>query len=69
MAQSVELLTLGFGSGRDLRVVRSSLVAGSVLRVESAGDSPSAPPACVRSLSKINKSILFQKRTALRKEL
>ena len=36
MAQSVEHLTLDFGSGPDLRVVGSRPTAGSVLSVESA---------------------------------
>ena len=31
-----EHLTLGFGSGRDLRVVKLSTMSGSVLSVESA---------------------------------
>ena len=34
MAQSVQRPTLGFGSGRDPRVMGSSLVSGSVLSVE-----------------------------------
>ena len=36
MAQSVEHPTLNFGSGYDLRVVRSSLALGSSLSRESA---------------------------------
>ena len=43
MAQSVEGLTLGFGSGPDLRVVRSSPALGTMLSGESACASPSAP--------------------------
>ena len=65
VAQLVKRLTLGSGSGHDLRIVRSSPVIRSPLREESAGESlsPSASPhsklsltAC--SLSKIN---LFKK--------
>ena len=40
----VERLTLDFGSGHDLRVLKSSPVLGSELNTEHAGDSPSAPP-------------------------
>ena len=36
MAQSVKQLTLDFGSGHDLRVVRSSPMSGSVLGAEPA---------------------------------
>ena len=36
VAQSVKCLTLGFGSGHDSRVVRSSPEAGSTLSSESA---------------------------------
>lgn len=36
MAQSVEPLTLGSSSGRDLKVVRWSLELGSMLSAESA---------------------------------
>lgn len=36
MAQLVEHLTLGFGSGYDLSVVRLSLELGSMMDVESA---------------------------------
>ena len=36
VVQLVKCLTLGFGSGHDFRVVRSSLMYGSVLSVESA---------------------------------
>ena len=39
MAQSVECLTLDFGLGRDLRVVKLSPVLGSTLSGESARDS------------------------------
>ena len=41
MAHLVELLTLGFGSGHDLCGVRLRPVLGSMLRRESAWDSPS----------------------------
>ena len=47
MAQSVEHLTLDFGSGWDHGVMRSSPALGSVLSGESAGDSlplPLPPP-------------------------
>ena len=47
MSESVECLTLDFGLGHDLRVVRLSPECGSMLSLESAGDSlfhfPSAP--------------------------
>ena len=36
MARLVKRPTLGFGSGHDLRVVRSSPVSGSMLSTESA---------------------------------
>ena len=36
MAQFVKLVTLGFGSGHDLRVVRSSPASGSMLSMEPA---------------------------------
>jgi len=36
VAQSVKCPTLGFGSGHDLRMVRSSPTSGSVLSAESA---------------------------------
>lgn len=39
MALSVKRQTLGVGSGRDLAVVGSSPVSGSVLSTESASDS------------------------------
>ena len=58
MAQLVECLTLGFGTGYDLRVVRSSSVMGSVLGMESAWGSlypsPSAP-SHLHALFQINK--------------
>ena len=48
MAASVGRLTLDFGSGRDVMVVGSGLMSGSVLSVEPAWDSLSsslyAPP-------------------------
>ena len=46
MAELGKHLALDFGSGRDLWVLRSSLVSGSMLSVESASD----------SLSQTNKS-------------
>jgi len=57
-AQSIEPLTLGFGSGHDLRVVRSSPTLGSTLSTELASDSLSLLlplPLPLLSLSKINK--------------
>jgi len=44
VVQLVKHLTLDFGSGHDLRVVRSSPALGSVLAVGPAWDSLSAPP-------------------------
>ena len=38
MAQSVKCPTLGFSSGHDLGLMRSTLVSGSVLSAESAWD-------------------------------
>ena len=57
VAQSVEHLTLGFGSGDDLIGVKSSPAWGSMLSVESAWDSlsPFAPLSHSCSLSKIKK--------------
>jgi len=52
LAQSVKRLTLGFGSGHDLRVVGLSLTMGSVLSGESAEDSFPLPlPPCSYMLS------------------
>jgi len=54
--QSVKCLTLGFGSGHDLRVMGSSPESGYALSGEPASLSPSAlPPTCALSLSQINK--------------
>ena len=57
MAQSTEHLTLGFSSGHDLRVVRWSPTADSMLSRESAEDSLSpslsAPPSAL-FVSQIN---------------
>ena len=52
MSQSVEPLPLGFSSGRDFRVVRSSPVLGSAPAGEFAWDSlsPSVSSTCVLSL-------------------
>lgn len=48
MAHSIESPTLDFSSGHHLRVLRSSLVSGSVLSVDPAWNSlspsPSVPP-------------------------
>ena len=69
--QSVKHVTLGFGSGCDLRVVRSSSGSGFVLSVDPACDSlsfPLLPPTHVCSLSpphlKINKSFFFKVKLA-----
>ena len=57
VAQSVECLTLDFGSGHDPRVLGSSPVSGSLLGAEPTWDSssPSVPPirahVLVRALS------------------
>ena len=54
MAQLVEPLTLGFGSGHDLRVEGSRPVSGSLLSKESVFPS-STHTTCVHSLClKIN---------------
>ena len=50
VAQSVKHLTLDFGSAHDLRVVRLSPGLGSMLGVEPAWDSLSAPPSCLPCL-------------------
>jgi len=46
VAQSLEFPTVGFGSGHDLRVVKSNPASGSELGLEPASDSPSpsTPP-------------------------
>ena len=56
----VECPTLGFGSGEDLRVMRSNPTSGSELSMESTEDSFPVPlplplPLLVLSFSKINK--------------
>ena len=63
MACFVELPILGFGSGCDLRVVRSSPELGSLLCGESTGNSLPLPHCpCLFSLSKIiNKIKIFLK--------
>lgn len=60
VAQLVKSPILGFDSGHDLRVLRSSPKWGSTLSSESVGYSlsPSAPLANDVSLSKINRSFL-----------
>ena len=59
MAQSVEHLTLDFGSSLDLRVLGSRPVLGSLLGRESAGDSlfpsPSHLPPPIRAYALPNK--------------
>ena len=57
MAQSFEHPTLDFGSGHDLRVVRSSPVSGSVYSAESAQDS--LPLLPFSPFSQINKKNFF----------
>jgi len=55
VAQSVKRPTLGFGSGRDLSIMRSSPKSGwcSVWSLlETLSPSPSAPPPCSLSLPK-----------------
>ena len=56
MAQSVNHLTLGFSSGHNLRVMRLSLMLGSMLIGEFASPSPSAPPPApaLHAVSQIN---------------
>ena len=69
MTQSVKHLTLVFGSGHDLRVMKSSPVSESVVSRESAGHSlslsicPSIPPPTphICTLSQIN---LLQKKNS-----
>lgn len=51
MLQSIKHPTLGFGSGRDLRVMRLSPSLGSVLGAESAWGSLPLPPLCTCALS------------------
>jgi len=60
VAQVIECPTLDFGSGRNLRVMKSSPTLGSVLSGESAGDFLSLSlslslPTLAHALSKINK--------------
>ena len=50
VAQSFECLTLDFGSGHDLRVIRSSSMSCSVLSEESARDSLSPSSTVLVSL-------------------
>ena len=54
MVQSVECPTLGFGSGHDLRFVRSSPTSGSVFRGESVEILLLSLPFLSLSLSQIN---------------
>lgn len=65
MSPSAGLLTLGFGSGRDLRVTRSSPMSGSVLDTVCLSFSLSlCPPLCSVSLSLSNNQInLYTKQT------
>ena len=55
MAQFVKHVTLGFGSGHDLRVVRLSPMSGSMLSVESTWDSLPLLHAHTHALSNYNK--------------
>ena len=48
VAQLFEQQTLGFSSGHDLGVVKSSLTSGSVIRVESASEFVPLPPPSSR---------------------
>ena len=69
VAQLVECPTLDFGSGHDLRVMRSNPMSGCTLGMESAwgslSSSPSAPPPTLRtslhSLSVSLKKIKFRR--------
>jgi len=63
VAQSVKRPTLGFGSGRDLRVVRWSPASGSALSRESACDSLSPPLSLptTHALSQINLFFFLKK--------
>ena len=56
-AQLVECLTLDFGSGHDLRVVRLNPALGSMLSMESALDSLSPSPSTPPSPSLLSKKI------------
>ena len=53
----IKHLTLGFSSGHDLRVVRLSPVLGSVLSLETAGDSLSLCTPAPRLINKSFKKI------------
>ena len=54
-AQSVKPPTLDFGSGHDLQGPELSPVSGSIISVESAYLSPSAPPTCAHVCTLSNK--------------
>ena len=54
MAQAVKHPTLDFGSGHDLRVMRSNTALGSVLSMETAWDSPPLPLSPTLSINKIH---------------
>lgn len=65
MAQRVKHLNLGFGSGQDLRVVRSSPTSGSMLcrdllEIHSLSLSLN-PSSCSLALSQINTEIFKNK--------
>jgi len=55
MGTWVPQLALDFGSGHDLRVVRSSTTSGSMLGMEPAEDSLSPSPFALPPSKKINK--------------
>ena len=57
VAQLIKPQTLDFSSGRDLGVLGTSPMWGSVLGTEPACPSPSAPSPYALSLSQINKIV------------
>ena len=54
MAQLVKRLTLGFGSGCDLRAVGSNPLLGSMLSTESAKEFLSVAPLCKTTYIHLN---------------
>ena len=60
MAQLVKSLTLDFGSGHDLRVVKLNPVSGSVLSLETAYPSSSSSLLSPSLLNKLKKKIFSQ---------
>ena len=67
VAQLVKRLTLGFSSGHDLRVVRSSPTLGSALSGESLSPCP-CPSPCALSLSHVLSLSLSQINKPLKKK-